>query len=86
MARAPARRLRTGNRRRGAKKNKTRHLRHMHLSHAQVGFMEELHQRTLYEGSVAYVSIVTVPQLILLYAHVRDTIGDELSQALVMTL
>mmetsp|Transcript_17598 Transcript_17598/g.35151 ORF Transcript_17598/g.35151 Transcript_17598/m.35151 type:complete len:131 (-) Transcript_17598:727-1119(-) len=86
MARAPARRQRTGNRRRGAKRNQTRHHRHMHLSQAQIDFMDELHRRALYEGSVAYVSILAVPQLILLYAYVRDTIGDDLSHGLVMAL
>mmetsp|Transcript_28378 Transcript_28378/g.48278 ORF Transcript_28378/g.48278 Transcript_28378/m.48278 type:complete len:136 (-) Transcript_28378:226-633(-) len=58
----------------------------MHLSQAQIDFMDELHRRALYEGSVAYVSILAVPQLILLYAYVRDTIGDDLSHGLVMAL
>lgn len=86
MARAPSRRERTGNRRRGPKRNHTRLHRHMHLSQQQVGFMDELQRQALYEGGIAFVSILTVPQLLFLYAHVRDTIGDDYSCGLVVSL
>lgn len=86
MSRAPYRRMRTGNRRRGRKKGNSRLQRHMHLSHAQVCFMDQLQRRALYEGSIAFVSIVAVPQFLLLYNYVRDTIGDDFSQGLVMSL
>jgi hypothetical protein len=45
----------------------------MHLSNAQVDFMDVLQRRAIYEGGIAFVSIVTVPQLLLLYAYARDT-------------
>ena len=58
----------------------------MHLSQAQSDFMDELQRHAIYEGSVAYLSIMAVPQLLFLYAHVRETIGDDLSQGLVVAL
>jgi len=86
MARAPSRRARTGNRHRGRKRYQSRNHRHMHLSHAQVCFMSILQRQALYEGMTAFASILAMPQLIFLYAYVRDTIGDDLSNGLVMAL
>ncbi len=86
MAKAPSRRRRTNNLRRGVKRDKNRHHRHMHLSHAQVCFRNALQRESLYQGSVAYACILTVPMLFPFYAYARDNIGDDLLQGLVMTL
>lgn len=86
MARAPSRRRRTNNRRRGALRNQNRHHRHLHLSHAQVSFRNVLQRESLYQGSVAYTCILTVPMLLPFYAYARETVGDDLLQGLVMTL
>lgn len=86
MTRESARRPRTGHRRRGRKRNKTRHHRHMHLSHNQVCFRNTLQREALYQGSVAFANLLAVPLLIPLYAYARETIGDDLLQGVVMTL
>ena len=58
----------------------------MHLSHAQVCFRDKLQREALYQGSVAFASILAVPLLLPLYAYAADTIGDDLLQGVVMTL
>ena len=83
---APKRRTRTGLRRRGAKRNKTRHHRHMHLSHAQVGFMALLQTRCFFYGATSLVNIMFLPHLIILYNYARDNIEDEAMGTAVMSL
>ena len=51
MAKNPERRARTGNRRRGAKRNKTRHHRNLHLTNLQVGYMQKLQRHCFFAGA-----------------------------------
>mmetsp|Transcript_21584 Transcript_21584/g.33391 ORF Transcript_21584/g.33391 Transcript_21584/m.33391 type:complete len:504 (+) Transcript_21584:121-1632(+) len=81
MTPAPNRRQRTGNRRRGTKRHRSRLQRHLQLSHAQVGFMATLQHECLYRGGIALIHVLAIPPLALLYAHLRDNIGDEASAA-----
>mmetsp|Transcript_29976 Transcript_29976/g.51043 ORF Transcript_29976/g.51043 Transcript_29976/m.51043 type:complete len:159 (-) Transcript_29976:35-511(-) len=61
MAPAPNRRQRTGNRRRGTKRHRSRLQRHLQLSHAQVGFMATLQHECLYRGGIALIHVLAIP-------------------------
>ena len=86
MSRAPSRRLRTGNRRRGAKRRNSRNRRIMHLSHAQVGFMSFLQQRCFLEGKTAIILLSLITQLTMVYILVRHNSGDNAYEAMLLAL
>ncbi len=86
MSRAPSRRLRTGNRRRGAKRRNSHNRQIMHLSHAQVGIMSFLQQRCFLEGKMAIILLSLITQLTMVYILVRHNSVDNAYEAMLLAL
>lgn len=85
MAVAPTRRARTGCRRRGVKRNQTRHHRHMHLTHSQACFRSNLQTQTFFNGAAALVHLMMIPHFIFLYTYLMNENDNAVGLA-VMTM
>lgn len=83
---APKCRASTGNRRRGAKKNKTRHHRQFNLGITQLGFMHNLQMLCFAEGSSAIIALSMIPQLLFMYSYALNDIGDDALATFAVTL
>ena len=86
MAKNPERRARTGNRRRGAKRNKTRHHRNLHLTNLQVGYMQKLQRRCFFAGANSLNKLLTIFQLVFVYNYIQNNVDDDALSTLVLAV